>query len=372
MTSASGADARRAFSPASSSAASSAPPPSTRTAFPRRRLVNRHYAGLEPQPGRGQKRAPGLGPARQYQPWHLRLQHQPLALDVADAGPGGWRACHASISCSTVAAVSSIERRVTSITGQPRRAHSRRAHSSSAFTASSSTYSLVSWRSGAGLAVALRDQPQPVAPDLDQRRRLQRQPDHRAAGVLQSRRLRQARHQRHVGRLDAAIREIERGRRLGAARDADQQHVGLGDPGLRLPVIMGEHEMHCIDAPEIIGIQHILPSRPRLRLLADRLLQHREHRVEHIDHREAEPLAGALQVGPQRAVDHGREHRAGFRLDPLQHAMELKPGPDQAPAVIDDRDVLELGHGRAGDRVQRLAGRVGDQMQVDPVGAHGR
>ena len=42
------------------------------------------------------------------------------------------RSCQASISCSTVAAVSSMERRVTSITGQPRRVHSRRAHSSSA------------------------------------------------------------------------------------------------------------------------------------------------------------------------------------------------------------------------------------------------
>ena len=49
------------------------------------------------------------------------------------------RSCHASISCSTVAAVSSIERRVTSITGQPFRLHIRRAHSNSAFTASSST-----------------------------------------------------------------------------------------------------------------------------------------------------------------------------------------------------------------------------------------
>jgi len=49
------------------------------------------------------------------------------------------RSCHASISCRTVAEVSSIERRVTSITGQPCRLHSRRAQSNSAFTASSST-----------------------------------------------------------------------------------------------------------------------------------------------------------------------------------------------------------------------------------------
>ena len=49
------------------------------------------------------------------------------------------RICQASINWSTVAAVSSIDRRVTSITGQPRRVHSRRAQSSSLRTASRST-----------------------------------------------------------------------------------------------------------------------------------------------------------------------------------------------------------------------------------------
>ena len=50
-----------------------------------------------------------------------------------------FRACQASIKCSTVAAVSSMDRFVTSITGQPRLAHRRRAQSNSALTASSST-----------------------------------------------------------------------------------------------------------------------------------------------------------------------------------------------------------------------------------------
>ncbi len=74
-------------------------------------------------------------------------------VDRLQAGRAGnrsaglrWRSCHASISFNTVAAVSSIERRVTSITGQPWRWHNRRAHSSSALTASSSTYSLLPCR----------------------------------------------------------------------------------------------------------------------------------------------------------------------------------------------------------------------------------
>ena len=49
------------------------------------------------------------------------------------------RRCQASISYITAAAVSSIERRVTSITGQPRLVHRRRDHSSSLLTASYAT-----------------------------------------------------------------------------------------------------------------------------------------------------------------------------------------------------------------------------------------
>ena len=48
---------------------------------------------------------------------------------------------------------------------------------------------------------------------------------------------RDARHQRHIRSADAAVGEIDRGRRLGGARYADQNHIGLfppvkGDPNL--------------------------------------------------------------------------------------------------------------------------------------------
>ena len=51
--------------------------------------------------------------------------------------------------------------------------------------------------------------------------------------------------------------------------------------------------------------------------------------------------------------------------------MELEAGPDQAPAMIDDVGMLELHRGGAGDRVQRLAGGVGDQVQIDAMVGHG-
>ena len=76
------------------------------------------------------------------------------------------RSCQASINCSMVAAVSSIERRVTSITGQPRLVHSRRAHSNSAFTARDRHTRRCPCALGPGA-----DHAQPVAADFDQRLR---------------------------------------------------------------------------------------------------------------------------------------------------------------------------------------------------------
>ena len=62
----------------------------------------------------------------------------PRGSGCGAAVPRFWRRCHASISCSTVAAVSSMERRVTSITGQPILVQRRRADRISAFTDSGS------------------------------------------------------------------------------------------------------------------------------------------------------------------------------------------------------------------------------------------
>ena len=130
---------------------------------------------------------------------------------------------------------------------------------------------------------------------------------------------------------------------------------------------MGQDVVHGVDAAEVIGIEHVLPARTRLRLRADMLLQESEHRVEHVDDRHAEPMAGLFQIVAQGLVDDGGQHRAGVGLDAFQHAMQLEAGPDQAPAMVLDTDSFELGHRRAGDAVESLAGRVRDQMQVDTV-----
>lgn len=94
-------------------------------------LVHAWGLSRETQPRRGQQSLASRRSAGQDQLGLGRLDQAVVCLRC--------RRCQASINCSTVAAVSSIERRVTSITGQPRRVQRRRAQSSSAFTDSWST-----------------------------------------------------------------------------------------------------------------------------------------------------------------------------------------------------------------------------------------
>ncbi len=100
------------------------------------------------------------------------------------------------------------------------------------------------------------------------------------------------------------------------------------------------------------------------------LLQQGHDRIQDVNHRHVQPLACRLQIGAQRLIHHGRKHGSGLGLDAFQHTMQLKTGPDQAPAMVQDLDVLELRGGGSRDRVQGFAGRVRDEMEVDPIGVH--
>ena len=55
----------------------------------------------------------------------------------------------------------------------------------------------------------------------------------------------------------------------------------------------------------------------------------------------------------------------------FQHAVKLKPGADQTPPMMDDICLVELHRRGPSYRIKRLAGRVGDQMKVDPLVIHG-
>ncbi len=114
---------------------------------------------------------------------------------------------------------------------------------------------------------------------------------------------------------------------------------------------MRQHVVHGVDALEIVGIEHVLPTGPGGRLFADIVLEQVQDRIEHIDHRYAQSLTGAVQIRPQRTIHKGFQHGAGLRLDAFQYAMELKARSDQTPAMIDDLHMLKLHSGGAGDRI---------------------
>ena len=122
-------------------------------------------------------------------------------------------------------------------------------------------------------------------------------------------------HQRDVGGLEAAVGEIDRGRRLRGAADADQDHVGLLEVVRQLPVVVQQGEVHGVDALEILRVEHVLRARPRGRGRA-------EIGLEQGDARARAPRGGASswRGRPPRALrqvrlDEGVEHDARRGLD---------------------------------------------------------
>ena len=72
------------------------------------------------------------------------------------------------------------------------------------------------------------------------------------------RRQRHAGHQRNIGGLDAAISQIDRGRRFRRARHAEKNDVSLFEIFSLLTVIMHHRVVERIDAAEIFGIERVL------------------------------------------------------------------------------------------------------------------
>src|SRR5262245_11315023 len=66
--------------------------------------------------------------------------------------------------------------------------------------------------------------------------------------------------ERHIGGLVTAIGEIDAGRRLRGAADANQKNVGIVEILRQMAVVMQHGEVESLDAPEIIRIEHVLPS----------------------------------------------------------------------------------------------------------------
>ncbi len=69
----------------------------------------------------------------------------------------------------------------------------------------------------------------------------------------------------------------------------------------------------------------------------------------------------------QALIGERKQHHAGIADNLLDDALEMLLGAHHRPEMADRLDILELRDRRLADMFQRLAGGVGQQMQVQPV-----
>ena len=76
--------------------------------------------------------------------------------------------------------------------------------------------------------------------------------------------------------------------------------------------------------------------------------------------------ATLLEHRARRRVDQSEDDEAGVLRDLLEDALKMRFGADHRPEVADRLDIVILGERRLGDVLQRLAGRIRQQMEVQP------
>ena len=132
-------------------------------------------------------------------------------------------------------------------------------------------------------------------------------------------------------------------------------------------VVVRDGELDRIDPREIGGVEHMLAPGPRLGLLAEQPRQRIVDRIERRDRgqpQRAAALSPAMRAG--RRVDQREEHQPGILRDLLQDALEMRLGPHHRPEMAHRLDVVKLRERRLGDVLQRLAGRIRQQVEVEP------
>ena len=128
---------------------------------------------------------------------------------------------------------------------------------------------------------------------------------------------------------------------------------------------MRDGEVDRVDAGEIGFVHHVLATGAGLGLLAEPVLERESHRVERRDVRQAERAAAFLAAAARLVVDQRVEHEARVSGEILDDAGDLVDRADHRPEMADHLGVVELRKRRLGDHLERLAGRVGEQVEVE-------
>src|SRR6266513_3817905 len=213
---------------------------------------------------------------------------------------------------------------------------------------------------------------EPVAAQMDEPFGIVCQPDNqRLLRTAELRRERDARHKRDVRRLDAAIGEIETGRRLRGARYADKTDIRIVDAPGRLSVIVVDCKGHRVDAREIFIVEQMLPAGDAMALPPEIGGERADHGIEHRDRLDLQLPAAFLQGLAQRVVDEREQDEPGIGLDPGDDPLDLTARPYHAPDMLDRLRIVELHEAGARHRMHCLAGRIRDEVKVKAA-QHGK
>ena len=136
-----------------------------------------------------------------------------------------------------------------------------------------------------------------------------------------------------------------------------------------LPVIVQHRIIQRVDPLEVIGIEHVLRTRPRGRSRAEIRVEQARDRLQDRKTRRSAFSAGFFQPIYQSLIDEREENDARRRSDLRDNLVELDLRAHQRIDVLDRGHALILRRHGAADRDERLAGRVGYKMQMEIAAA---
>jgi len=126
------------------------------------------------------------------------------------------------------------------------------------------------------------------------------------------------------------------------------------------------------DRGEIGLVHRVLAPGGGLGMLAERGFERIGHRIECGDKWQAKRTAALFELYPGLGIDQGEQHQPRVGGDISHDPVEMLLRADHRPEVADHLGPFELGERGLGDRLERFAGRVRKQVEVEPVGQGGQ